>query len=279
MSTKTYDGIRFRVQGLEQLHKEITEMRKELRPLVEQKVIGFIANDAIHRVDRYARGRRGEDESCALSEATPSLLDRQSEVERSKRRDPQVNFTFSLSILPIDGGILGIPFVEQRNFLQILLEKDWVEPFGYWDNTDPDPSLSEEEWDERRRLWDKALSAHNGIPALNGFSADLVLMSQGGLPSAEEIATYIAENVSLEGRARRAALDDLIEERVRQRMEGEQGEPRFSMYIEAMEHFNSSEQGMQELDERTKKHGSLLIPEITKEVLLRKATDFEVKLF
>lgn len=62
-------------------------------------------------------------------------------------------------------------------------------------------------------------------------------------------------------------------------MEGEQGEPRFSMYIEAMEHFNSSEQGMQELDERTKKYESLLIPEITKEVLLRKATDFEVKLF
>ena len=35
-----------------------------------------------------------------------------------------------------------------------LWKKKYIKDFAYWDNTDPDEEVSEEEWEERERVWD-----------------------------------------------------------------------------------------------------------------------------
>ena len=35
-----------------------------------------------------------------------------------------------------------------------LSKKKYIKDFAYWDNTDPDEEVSEEEWEERERVWD-----------------------------------------------------------------------------------------------------------------------------
>ena len=79
------------------------------------------------------------------------------------------DFSVSMSILPIHNKILMLPYAENDAFYKVLTENEYFEEYGYWNNTDPDENVSEEDWAERKRDWDEALEGI-GIPAENGFT-------------------------------------------------------------------------------------------------------------
>lgn len=44
-------------------------------------------------------------------------------------------------------------FSECRDYTEALNAQDWCSDFSYWDNTDRDDNVSEEEWERRAQYW------------------------------------------------------------------------------------------------------------------------------
>ncbi len=90
------------------------------------------------------------------------------EVEKKGERNPSVDFSFGLSLFPVEDYILIIVFCEHDKLRDLIHDNSKVDFFGYWTNTDHDET--EEEWDERKRLWNKVILDKSGIPNNDGFS-------------------------------------------------------------------------------------------------------------
>lgn len=61
---------------------------------------------------------------------------------------PDIAFFF------FEGKVYGEIFNDNYGIRKTLIEKEYIKDFAYWDNTDPDEEVSEEEWEERERVWD-----------------------------------------------------------------------------------------------------------------------------
>lgn len=61
---------------------------------------------------------------------------------------PEIAFYF------FEGKVYGSTFLDSYSIRKTLIEKGYIKDFSYWDNTDPDEEVSEEEWNERQRVWD-----------------------------------------------------------------------------------------------------------------------------
>ena len=77
-----------------------------------------------------------------------------------------------MAILPVEHRVLLMAFAEQQEYLTLLYKKDYLEYYGYWNNTDPPENVTEKAWAHREKIWNEALKK-DGIPSQNGFSVDL----------------------------------------------------------------------------------------------------------
>ena len=87
----------------------------------------------------------GPENRKPLLEATMRLF------EEDRERETE----YQLALGVADGHVLGYPFFPNAKFNSVIFDHPQVTKFGYWNNTDPDEDASEEEWEERERLWDK----------------------------------------------------------------------------------------------------------------------------
>ncbi len=58
--------------------------------------------------------------------------------------------------------LLKVQFVDVRLFNVVSLSP-LTEPYSYWDNSDPDPDVPEDEWKERKQHWDEVLTHPIGL--------------------------------------------------------------------------------------------------------------------
>lgn len=174
MSTKIYTGFRLEGYTLEQALRKMQAFSKEiLLPVAQQTCHRRIVSHAVANLDARAAGiEPAIPEPRPLAEAWSALMDRVNEIEKTKRRDPAVDFDFEVTVFPLGSAILGITFVEQSEFHQLWLSQPDVEDYSYWNNTDQPEGLSDEAWLARAEDWDKALE-HSSFPAQAGFSLTL----------------------------------------------------------------------------------------------------------
>jgi len=59
-----------------------------------------------------------------------------------------------------------------RDNIFIFEQKDWIQFYGYWDNTDKDDTCSNAEWEQRANDWEEVLSP-SFIPSECGFTFEL----------------------------------------------------------------------------------------------------------
>lgn len=93
------------------------------------------------------------------------------------------DFGYSLVILQGRRKLLGMPFAQRREYIDLLMSKDGVEEYGYWNNVDPPEGMTwskfkrrGEEWDE---AWNRCKSRTAGdIPSMNGMTFEIVLNDQ-----------------------------------------------------------------------------------------------------
>lgn len=87
--------------------------------------------------------------------------------------DADIGYEVAMLPDPTTGDIVFRVFSESRNYTQALAQQAWCNDFSYWNNTDRDKSISEEEWERRRVFWcslpskafcDMSLSFRNPSP-------------------------------------------------------------------------------------------------------------------
>lgn len=106
---------------------------------------------------------------------------RQTEVHTFS--DADIGYEVALLPGPTTGDIVFRVFSESRGYTKALAQQTWCSDFSYWNNTDRDDSISEEEWARRETFWcslplkafrDMSLSFRNPSPVetLNTLEID-----------------------------------------------------------------------------------------------------------
>tara|TARA_B100000614_G_scaffold258752_1_gene281847 strand:+ start:101457 stop:102284 length:828 start_codon:yes stop_codon:yes gene_type:complete len=164
MSTKIYEGLRVATpegQGMLRFRKEVFDTAE---PLLRKGYDRMVAMKCVDILDRFmVRGEIPEgldsekSDSSVAEVVTKFLLDNAKEMSRELRaRDPEHDFTFSLSVYPFDDYTLLFPICEQQDVIEAIGKIQGVEEYGYWNNTDQPDDVTDEEWEERGKIWEEA---------------------------------------------------------------------------------------------------------------------------
>lgn len=155
VSTKIHNGFTVNSSSMQ----EVLEMVDKFRPFVQQKGKEMLGN--------YIKSMT---QSGKVTNASAYIkwMDVQSEIRRTKIRNPAFDTDFELIFFPDGNRMLGIMYCEHPNWCREWLAQPKVSEYAYWNNTDRPANLSAEEWDARGEAWDRVLAHH--IPSMNGFS-------------------------------------------------------------------------------------------------------------
>ena len=101
-----------------------------------------------------------------------NLSDRLKEAMNSSEYNPVYDISSSLQIFPLKDKIL-FTFYGTSSLEQILEKEPDIEEYHYQNQSDMPEDMSEEEWEQRRIDWERAMPS--GIPAKNGFGVELIV--------------------------------------------------------------------------------------------------------
>lgn len=195
MSTKIYDGLKFKAKTIEELFPKIMELRKNVQNIVKKNYYRCIGNTVTFIIDEELLGKRtnSSEKHSPLSLAINSIDERRNHLKKTGIRDPEVDFDFSIVLFIHETGIYGIPFCDNKDILQSFLDMDLATPFGYWDNVDPDEECSEEEWEVRKKVWSDLIPGYE--PTCNyGLTAEIYSnTSYIDYPSANDILPFVTK--------------------------------------------------------------------------------------
>lgn len=170
MSTKIYDGFRFKQVTFEEIDRDIQAWRERIKTLTVETSAKIIAERVVEEIDA-ATSNGKELEPRILGRALVDIWDRQREIKKTGRRDPRVDLDFNLVILPDDGKFYGIFYTEQSDWSDEFRSLPWFEEFGYWNNTDKPDELTDEQWMYRREVWERIFPRFQ-TPAQRGYCAE-----------------------------------------------------------------------------------------------------------
>lgn len=172
MSTKAYEGVRFRARNLTALVVDMTQAFAELDRLSLIHEARFVAHEAarVHDEDwmackRDSTGSRPAPEafSAYVSRAWQEMRKRQQEVRATQLRDPEVDSLVEIQVWQGPGKHLyGYVHSEVKGARQQLLDSGIAEDFAYWNNSDRPENVSAAQWRHRSRVWDKLFEGHCG---------------------------------------------------------------------------------------------------------------------
>lgn len=67
--------------------------------------------------------------------------------------DADVGYEVAMLPGPSKGDVVFRVFSVPSDYTRALAQQEWCSDFSYWDNTDRDESISEEEWERREAFW------------------------------------------------------------------------------------------------------------------------------
>lgn len=181
MSTNIHTGVKFKTGSIFEIKEKLKQFKDDyLVPEIEKDVFKLLVYQIVDAMDREKMGESGIILDRGDSLSSQFVLDfthRQAEIRRTKMRDPEVDFSFEVAILPHleSGELLGIVYSEKSKFFDKFLELDFVEPFPYWNSTDRPDELTDEEWEKRGEIWDEACPT---APIECGFSTNLISLER-----------------------------------------------------------------------------------------------------
>lgn len=269
LSTKIHNGILFR-GSLRGVYERLRQSRPHIHEMQKRETLAFLGRRAAEILDRRVLGmhplKDEHGQKSPLSAAWREMRDRQAEIVRSGYRDPEVDFGFSIVLLPAQR-VFGLVDAEQKSFRDWLMSQDWLQEFNYWDNTDRPDSLSEAQWEHRRGIWKELLS-----PKGAGWPGDWGLgFTCNPPPMTLEAALVAAAAPPIEKRARDLAKMRLVDVYVRARRETASPETLDMTALTGLVHeaagwMMSAKDGRQALDEETRKLAGIL-PELNEDIL------------
>lgn len=268
MSIKLYDGLIFKTRDLAEAYRQVAEFREMLKPQVKDRVERWFAREMVARLDDHTIGLfKPQRSSSPAALVWDEFFERQANLRRGER-EPLLDMSFSVCILPVNGKLLGLVFTEQPDWRKLWDEQGFTEPYGYWDNTDPDEDATEAEWEQRERDWTEALrlDTENLPPSLAGITVEVALEQQLPPFDKEAVRKHIP---SFDERVERAARDLALERRFREtREDGDKFG--FRTFFDAVEWLATTDEGQKALEAAKEEVRTKLVPEVTDELLTTK---------
>lgn len=253
-----------------------------IEELGDIKLMG--AYDHHHRVKEFLRkfvitnalsdNDKEEKHYSALIFLYELLQEKRNIIRELGRRDPSYDFDLNVSFYPLKDKILFSVNCENDKMYREAIRILGGEDYGYWDNTDPDKNVTEEEWEQRREDWNEVIDKGT---TLQGFSVEIwgdydyldnFWMMHSHEEGSEALVRTLSNIPSKKDRAEKLAFSVLRRDCLRSKMEGV--EETAGRIVESnyncVEYFRSDE-GRKEIEEKAKGYH---IQDIDAEVLKNK---------
>lgn len=172
MSTKAYEGVRFRARTLSALVQDLTDAFKEFDHMAERHEVRFVAEEAArnHDADWLAwkqdtTGAIGEPGPFGqyVSRAWREMKKRQQEVRATRRRDPDVDSMVEIQVWLGPGSYFyGYVHSEVKGVREHLMASGRADDYAYWNNSDRDEAVTAARWRRRGQVWDQLLDGKCG---------------------------------------------------------------------------------------------------------------------
>ncbi len=115
MSTKIYTGLKFTTTDFFEVQDILSSYREKVSEVIKEKVASFLITRSVDMFDRHVVESKESGKYSFYSEAYFELIERQSEIEKTGRRDPSVDFEVSVVVLPFNGEFYGVCYAESDN--------------------------------------------------------------------------------------------------------------------------------------------------------------------
>lgn len=166
------------------LERKMRKFKQQIEEMAQLLYFGQQAWIATNIVDRIAVGGKVEspvaievlqvqDHYTAFGVAVKMALDSLQKGIRGAERDPIWDLSCKVVFFPLKDQILATLYAERKEFRDLWEALPWVQPFPYWDNTDPPEGTSWRDWRKRGRIWERAMWNHY-VPSISGYTADCV---------------------------------------------------------------------------------------------------------
>lgn len=167
----------------------------------------FLARHCANAIDKAAL--KGRTLAAPFDEACAHLHARRERVRLEGMSDPQVDFSFEVTVVPHEGDAYGLAVTEQRGWAKDFIASPGILDFRYWSGGDEDrpPGVSLEEWRSREATW-TAIVRRDPAFRISAIGIAHAFPESLDFPSVEEVVSAIP---SLEDRLRRYARESVME--------------------------------------------------------------------
>jgi hypothetical protein len=165
MSTKIYSGFKFCSTDMRQILADMAGVTDKIKALQNQRYHEAYARLLVNLLDRSTLAREA-DKPVAMKEGYPTfkvdrwLHKRIREAKASMERDPFYDLEAGMTCWYSEVVDAYIGFTRGEfadKILDILMRAKVAVSYGYWNNTDPEEGVSDEEWAQRKKAWKTVL--------------------------------------------------------------------------------------------------------------------------
>jgi len=275
MSTKIHNGYKLPGMSVTDLNEVCMELRQQAVRTIRDLASVQIATTATYIMDLlalqkwnvllakdgpYKSLKSGQGCGSALESAYSYVREAiRKETKSDLRANDTYDFRFSFTVHPVPGCMLACLFVGRDELKKIFEDHMAVEPYPFWDNTDPPEGMDYEAWRERGREWDSAIMDESrgpefyGIPSMNGLVCEILAEPWSYIWPDEALVAMIREKrPSFERRVNGLAsrdYEDWWKNENEETIHGMIRESRFTAVAQALVESKETEEGKKKMQE------------------------------
>lgn len=183
MSTKIYNGYRIFANDLTDAVSQLYALKPQAKQALEDDVTTSFARECIVSYDTVII-------DAAITPVKNSVEDDTSSFGHvnAERRDAKFSKDATMDEkedqVKMEIALFPVMFTQEgKNYFTFTFYSDksgWIDEasdkiefYGYWNNTDPDEDVTEEQWERRRTDWEEALLKNSGVPQEEGLIVTL----------------------------------------------------------------------------------------------------------
>lgn len=245
MSTKIFHAYRCSFETIDQMHERFMEIRKPINDEMKRQFYKRCAQEwTVYIDDRTITGKPIKKHFYDIAMDVSTKSDK---MKESGNYDPTYDFLFEVVVIPFKGKQYAKIFCHDKYLHLVEHIEKFAEDYHYQNCTDRPEDISEKEWEERERTWDKILSqTKTGIWLQLGFTYDFSIIWADAPFRYKEIKRYIPGKRL---RAQRIAVNRIYKRRIRGKKLDKKG--KVSEYFETIEYIKTDE-GQKELKKKIK---------------------------
>ena len=168
MSLTIYDGLRATARDPFEVGLQI---RSVLEPVFHEKFKAAYEKAKLNKSEQWSKAFFVDNDSVIPEHTIDLKLYR---IVKKLHRDPRHTFSdldFAYDVLLYRNAAGGNPLIlvfgeNAREYRELLISSGVAEDYGYWDNSDEDEDVSEEDWATRKLAWSDFADIRSGNTGL-----------------------------------------------------------------------------------------------------------------